>query len=104
MGEKKYTLMHKNVKVIDLLMDSGVVITIDAVYNINHLPIGIEKINDMPVRSSLNQWWQRRSIPVSRSRLKEGLEILGVRNQRHIRLFRLYDNNRLYNSEYRQTL
>ena len=75
-----YTLMHKNIKVADLLLDeeTGSIVEIGEIYNFAHLPIGTTK-NDLSAdRALLNKWWTDRSIPASRSGVRDALEILRV--------------------------
>ena len=71
-----YSLMHKNVKVIDILLDeeTGSIIEIGNVYNYIHLPIGTTRNNSID-RTLLNKWWVNRSIPISRIGVEEALEI-----------------------------
>lgn len=73
-----YTLMHKNIKVIDLLLDedTGTIAQIGEVYNSVHLPIGTTKDSDIADKSLLNKWWTDRSIPASRAGVREALDIL----------------------------
>lgn len=76
--------MHKKVPVVDFTMDRGDIIAINQVHEIKHLPMGVEQYSGKPVRASLNQWWQNRSIPASRSGLREGLGVLGVAHQKEL--------------------
>lgn len=71
-----YSLMHKNIKVIDILLDeeTGLIIEIGNVYNYIHLPIGTTRNNSID-RTLLNKWWVNRSIPISRIGVEEALEI-----------------------------
>ena len=71
-----YSLMHKNIKVIDILLDeeTGSIIEIGNVYNYIHLPIGTTRNNSID-RTLLNKWWVNRSIPISRIGVEEALEI-----------------------------
>jgi hypothetical protein len=73
------TLMHKNVPVIGLEIDSelGNINKVGDVFNERHLPVGIEKTGGKPNRKSLDDWWKGRSIPASRDGIKEALQILG---------------------------
>ena len=75
-----YTLMHKNVTVIDIEIDdiTGVVVRIGAIYAAQHLPIGVMIQGDIPDRRALNDWWLGRSIPASRQGIREALETLGT--------------------------
>lgn len=71
-----YSLMHKNIKVIDILLDeeTGSIIEIGNVYNYIHLPIGTTRNNSID-RTLLNKWWVNRSIPICRTGVEEALEI-----------------------------
>ena len=66
-----YTLMHKEIPVVDIELDdaSGAIIRVDDVHNVAHIPIGIAYKNDILDRKALNNWWYGRSIPASRIRL-----------------------------------
>lgn len=77
-----YTLMHKNREVADLSMDemTGVIEKVNALYNEQHLPVGVKVKKGMADRAALNEWWIGRSIPASRSGVREALEILGIGN------------------------
>lgn len=73
------TLMHKNEKVIDILLDknNGALRDIGEIYSINHLPIGTY---DEKGHIDLVEWWVDRSIPLSRSGIVDALEKLNVPN------------------------
>lgn len=75
-----YTLMHKDIPVADLTLDetTGSIQRIDALLHGTHLPVGVSFRHDAANRSSLNEWWEDRSIPASRSGVREALEPLGV--------------------------
>lgn len=75
-----YTLMHKSIKVADLSLDeeTGSIVKIGEIYNFAHLPIGTTKDNLSADRALLNKWWTDRSIPASRSGVRDALEILRV--------------------------
>ncbi len=70
--------MHKKVPVADVEIDtdSGRIIRVYDVYNIKHIPIGVAVENQKPNKKDLNDWWIGRSIPASRSGIKEALEAL----------------------------
>ena len=74
------TLMHKDIPVADLTLDeaTGSIHRIDALLRGEHLPVGVSVRHGMADRAALNQWWEDRSIPASRSGLREALETLGV--------------------------
>lgn len=75
-----YTLMNKNIKVVDLSLDeeTGSIVEIGEIYNFTHLPIGITQDGLSADRALLNKWWTDRSIPTSRSCVRDALEILRV--------------------------
>ena len=75
-----YTLMHKDIPVADLTLDetTGSIQRIDALFRGGHLPVGVSVRRGMADRAALNEWWEDRSIPASRSGLREALETMGV--------------------------
>ena len=78
-----YVLMHKDVKVAVLEMDEdyGLVSKIGKVYDIQHMPVGT--VYDGVVdRRGVKDWWASRSIPASRSGLRDFLESLGLYDAR----------------------
>ena len=78
----KYTLMHKNTAVVQIELDdvTGFISRIGVVYAEKHLPLGISVVRDRPDRADLNEWWTDRSIPASRSGIREALETLEISN------------------------
>ena len=75
-----YTLMHKDIPVADLTLDeaTGSIQRIDVLLHGGHLPVGVSVRHGVADRAALNEWWEDRSIPASRSGLREALETLGV--------------------------
>ena len=75
-----YVLMHKNIPVMDFRLDetTGLVQRIGTLREEKHLPTGIRILNGIPDRKSVNAWWTERSIPASRSGVREALETLGI--------------------------
>ena len=75
-----YTLMHKDIPVADLTLDeaTGSIQRIDALLHREHLPVGVPVRRGVADRAALNEWWEDRSIPASRSGLREALETMGV--------------------------
>lgn len=75
-----YTLMHKNVKVADLTIDSAtaVISSIGDIYDIAHTPVGIAVSKGKIDRGELNKWWTGRAIPASRMGIKEALDTFGI--------------------------
>lgn len=77
-------LMHKEIPVVDIEVDkeSGAIFGIGNVHNSEHLPIGIPEQNGVIDRAEFNSWWVERSIPASRSGIKDALEELGIASTR----------------------
>lgn len=76
----KCTLMHQRTSVANLELDdsTGFIQKINTVYAPNHLPIGVLVRRGIVDRAALNEWWIERSIPASRSGIREALEILDI--------------------------
>ncbi len=76
----EYTLMHKDIPVMGLEIDSETcaVQKILEIYAPGHIPPGTLGYDKKPDRSLLNKWWMGRSIPMSRSGIREALEIMDV--------------------------
>ncbi len=74
----KYILMHREIKVAELEIDELSHITdIGQVFDIAHFPIGT--VNKIGVdRRILSKWWETRSIPASRSGIKEALRQINM--------------------------
>ena len=74
------TLMHKRIAVAELELDdaTGFIHKVNTVYAPEHLPVGVLPSNGIIDRTSLNEWWTDRSIPASRSGIREALETLDV--------------------------
>ncbi len=82
MGNSEYTLMHKNISIADINIDetTGTISNIGDTMSVEHLPIGIHCKDGIIERRELNSWWRGRSIPTSRSGIKDVLDILNVEN------------------------
>lgn len=78
----EYTLMHKNISVLDFDLDelTSSVHKIGAVYHSEHLPLGTASLRGEVDRAALNAWWIDRSIPASRSGVHRALETLKLAN------------------------
>ena len=76
------TLMHKRIKVADLELDdaTGFIRRIGTVYAKEHLPVGIAVKKGVVDRAVLNTWWADRSIPASRSGVREALEAMEIKD------------------------
>lgn len=76
----KCKLMHKRIAVAELLLDdtTGFIQKIGRVFQPEHLPVGVSVKKGIADRAALNEWWTDRSIPASRSGIREALETLDV--------------------------
>ncbi|MCD8021450.1 MAG: HipA domain-containing protein [Lachnospiraceae bacterium] len=85
------TLMHKHIPVAEMELDeaTGFVRKIGAVYASEHLPVGVAYKNGIIDRRMMNDWWTERSIPASRSGVREVLEKLEITDTRML-LVRCY--------------
>lgn len=87
----KCTLMHKHICVVELELDdaTGFIQKIGEVFAPKHLPIGVTIRKGIIDRAVLNEWWTDRSIPASRSGIREALELLEIQNTKML-LIRCY--------------
>lgn len=87
----KCLLMHKRIAVASIELDdaTGFIQKIGEIYAPDHLPIGISVKNGVADRTALNTWWTDRSIPASRSGIREALETLEISNTKML-LIRCY--------------
>lgn len=78
----KCTLMHKGKAVAEMELDesTGFILKISEIYDAAHLPVGISCKNGIADRKALNEWWTDRSIPASRSGVRNALEYLNISN------------------------
>lgn len=78
------TLMHKRLAVAELELDetTGFIQKVKTVHLPEHLPTGVLPINGKIDRAALNEWWTGRSIPASRSGIREALETLEIASTR----------------------
>ena len=73
------SLMHSNQRVVDLTISliTGQIQSVGLVYSNEHLPIGVnDNIN------SIFEWWNDRSVPLTRSGIKDALEKLNISDPR----------------------
>lgn len=77
---QQYVLMHKNVPVADLKLDtaSGSISTIGSAHEKAHVPVGIPVKKGIIDRTALNEWWKGRAIPASRDGIRHALMELNV--------------------------
>ena len=76
----KCILMHKRIAVAEMELDdaTGFIQKIGMVYAPEHFPVGIPVKKGVADRTALNEWWTDRSIPTSRSGVREALEVLEI--------------------------
>lgn len=82
----KCTLMHRRAEVAQLEFDdeTGIIRKIESVMSAEHLPVGVPVKSGIADRHELNKWWSDRSIPASRSGVREALETLDLRNTKEL--------------------
>ena len=87
----KCILMHKRIPVASIELDdaTGFIQKIGEIYAPEHLPLGISIRRGVADRAALNEWWTDRSIPASRSGIREALETLEIANTKML-LIRCY--------------
>jgi hypothetical protein len=75
----QYTLMHKDVPVVDITLDeTGIILKIGTLHDERRLPVGVGILSNGIDRRALNEWWTERSIPTSRSGLEAALRVIGI--------------------------
>ena len=76
----KYTLMHKRIAVAEMEVDddTGLIQKVSKIHAPEHFPVGIAVKKGAADRAALNEWWADRSIPASRSGIREALETLEI--------------------------
>ncbi len=79
-GFLKCILMHKRTAVVELKFDNetGYIQKIGDVFALEHLPVGVGMKRGTIDRAALNTWWTDRSIPASRSGVREAMETLQI--------------------------
>lgn len=79
-GRLNCILMHKHIEVAEIELDgeTGFIQRIGKVFAPEHLPVGVPVKRGAADRAALNEWWTDRSIPASRSGVREALETLDI--------------------------
>ena len=75
--------MNKNNPVIDFETQMGTILRITDTWNEEYLPIGTRTKTGIDVKT-LNHWWHGRSIPASRTGIKEALENMGIDSSKEL--------------------
>lgn len=80
----QYIFMHKDIPVAEFGLDTatGAIVSIGQVYEPRHVPVGIPVRKGSVDRGALNEWWRGRSIPASRSGIREALRELRISDSR----------------------
>ncbi len=76
----KYTLMHKNHRVVDIEIDndSGSITAAGDIYCAERIPLGISANCEKIELQELKAWWSHRSIPISRSGIGKALGAMHI--------------------------
>lgn len=82
----KYMLMHKEIPVCKVELDeaTGSIRSIGEMQSPKHLPVGISVKKGRADRAALNEWWLERSIPASRSGIRQVLETMELASTRQL--------------------
>ena len=77
---QQYVLMHKNVSVADLELDtaSGFISAVGSTHEEAHVPVGISVKKGKMDRVALNTWWKGRAIPANRDGIRHVLTELNL--------------------------
>ncbi|MBP0960667.1 MAG: HipA domain-containing protein [Oscillospiraceae bacterium] len=78
--------MHRCMPVAELCLDedTGFILKIVEVFEPEHLPVGVGMKKGIADRAALNDWWMDRSIPSSRSGVREAMETLQIEDTREL--------------------
>jgi hypothetical protein len=81
-----YTLMHKNIKVVDIEINESAVAIIDigTVHNLAHIPLGVQALKGGIDLDEMNDWLKGRSIPANRAGLRNLYARLGRESTEHL--------------------
>lgn len=85
------TLMHKHIHVIEIELDNdtGFIQKTGTVLTPEHLPLGVSVRKGITDRKALNDWWTDRSIPSSRSGVREVPETPDITSSRMLLIKRI---------------
>lgn len=80
MVETTYILMHKDIPVAKIRLDSVTtsVSAVGEIFTPAHVPVGIPVKKGRIDRAALNEWWRGRAIPASRAGLARALDELKI--------------------------
>lgn len=85
---KKYTLMHKNIEVLELCLDEelGAILDISKYYNTAHIPLGLQTADLKVNKKELKKWWTNRAIPMEREGIEQFLKERGLNDTEELLL------------------
>ena len=84
----KCILMNKNMPVVEVELDddTATILKVKKTFELEFLPVGIDAKTGIPNKKELNEWWFGRSIPASRSGIRNALEKLNIRHSEQLLL------------------
>jgi hypothetical protein len=73
-------LMHRDTVVARLryMAATNTLAAVDEMLDARHMPIGTMNASGQPDIATLNLWWQSRAIPLSRTGLRDAMELLAI--------------------------
>ncbi|MBQ4513106.1 MAG: hypothetical protein II969_08935 [Anaerolineaceae bacterium] len=82
----KCELMHRQISAaeIEIDSDSGFITKIYSVSAPEHLPLAVTDKGGKLDRSALNRWWLERSIPATRSGLRDALNLMDIDDSKQL--------------------
>ncbi len=85
----RYTLMHKDIEVADIEIDTYAD-SISKIYDVQHfehLPIGICFHNGICDRADMNNWWNERAIPMARIGIHDVMQVMDIHSTKKLLLY-----------------
>jgi hypothetical protein len=79
-----YTLKHRNIDVCDITFHEGNLISIQELYNKNHLPAGVVSESGKINTRNIEEWWNGRGIPKSREGFDDVLKLVHLRDKNEL--------------------
>lgn len=71
---------------VELDDDTATILKVKKTFELEFLPVGIDAKTGIPNKKELNEWWFGRSIPASRSGIRNALEKLNIRHSEQLLL------------------
>ena len=84
MNASKYTLMHRDIPVVDIFIEetTGILADVTNVQAPKHLPVGVHYSNETVNQRELSAWWYSRAIPASRLGMQDLLYVLNINSSK----------------------